>query len=452
MLKRYQQILGGMLRVLDAATIGGVWLLAYGLRFYTPFVEVTRGFPSFSQYASLAPLLMIFWVAVFSGFGLYRSDKILRRTTEVIKILRAHLAALVLFTALTYFISEYRYSRLVIVYFAILSGVTLITLRMGIRNFLRLVRLKGRGVLKAVAIGSGPALDALLFRTKKFPELGVRVDKILPVAEIASLHQVLSQIRPQQVIIALPVEESHRLPSILGELKDETADLLIVPDFTTFIRLGCEVEDFDGIPLLNVNDSPLDGWGATLKRVTDIILSGAAILILFPLFLAIAALIRITSPGSIFYKQERMGIDGRVFSMLKFRSMRADAEKESGAVWARANDHRRTWFGSFLRATSLDELPQLWNVLKGDMSLVGPRPERPIFVDKFRHEIPNYMLRHKVRAGMTGWAQVNGWRGNTSLENRIQCDLYYIKNWSYLLDLKILVLTIWKGFVNKNAY
>jgi exopolysaccharide biosynthesis polyprenyl glycosylphosphotransferase len=170
------------------------------------------------------------------------------------------------------------------------------------------------------------------------------------------------------------------------------------------------------------------------------------------LMLLIALLIRLSSPGPILYAQERMGLDGRTFQMLKFRSMRVDAEQQTGAVWAQQQDDRRTFLGSFLRKTSLDELPQLWNVLRGEMSLVGPRPERPVFVHKFRREIPHYMLRHKVKAGITGWAQVNGWRGNTSLRRRIECDLYYIQNWSYLLDLKILTLTLWKGFVNKNAY
>jgi exopolysaccharide biosynthesis polyprenyl glycosylphosphotransferase len=181
-------------------------------------------------------------------------------------------------------------------------------------------------------------------------------------------------------------------------------------------------------------------------------LSALALVVLSPLLFLIAALVKLTSPGPVLYSQERMGLDGRSFRMWKFRSMRVDAEARTGAVWAQASDGRRTAFGTFLRKTSLDELPQLWNVLRGDMSLVGPRPERPVFVQRFRKEIPYYMLRHKVQAGITGWAQVNGWRGNTSLDRRIECDLFYIRNWSYALDLKILTLTLWKGFIHKNAY
>lgn len=171
-----------------------------------------------------------------------------------------------------------------------------------------------------------------------------------------------------------------------------------------------------------------------------------------PLLLLTVVLVKFTSPGPVFYRQERMGLDGGTFSMWKFRSMKLNAEEKTGAVWAKENDDRRTWIGSILRSTSIDELPQLWNVLIGDMSLVGPRPERPIFVDKFRYEIPNYMIRHRVKTGITGWAQVNGWRGDTSLEKRIECDIFYIRNWSLWFDFKILLLTVFKGFVNRNAY
>jgi exopolysaccharide biosynthesis polyprenyl glycosylphosphotransferase len=225
-----------------------------------------------------------------------------------------------------------------------------------------------------------------------------------------------------------------------------------VPDVHRYITLGCEVENFYGFPVVRLNDSPMIGWGAMAKRTTDVIGSVFALIMLSPLLFLIGVLVKLTSRGPILYAQERMGLDGSTFKMLKFRSMKADAESRSGAVWAQAVDDRRTAFGTFLRKTSLDELPQFWNVLRGDMSLVGPRPERPVFVDKFRSEIPLYMLRHKVKSGITGWAQVNGWRGNTSLARRIECDIFYIRNWSYALDLKILLFTLWKGFINKNAY
>jgi exopolysaccharide biosynthesis polyprenyl glycosylphosphotransferase len=196
----------------------------------------------------------------------------------------------------------------------------------------------------------------------------------------------------------------------------------------------------------------MEQWGSLAKRAVDVLLSLLGLIALSPVLAFLAILIKATSAGPVLYSQERMGLDGRPFQMFKFRSMRQDAEAVSGAVWAKPVDDRRTPVGAFLRRTSLDELPQLWNVLVGDMSLVGPRPERPVFVERFRTEIPAYMLRHKVKAGITGWAQVNGWRGDTSLTDRVACDLYYIQNWSLNLDLKILVMTLWRGFVNKNAY
>jgi len=212
------------------------------------------------------------------------------------------------------------------------------------------------------------------------------------------------------------------------------------------------VEEFDGLPILNLRNSPLYGWNMIMKRALDIAISLIAIALLSPFMLLIAVLIRLTSPGPVLYRQERMGIGGDIFHILKFRTMAVDAEAATGAVWARKGDPRRTMPGSILRATSLDELPQLFNVLKGDMSLVGPRPERPVFIQEFRRKIPRYMLRHKMKAGITGWAQVNGWRGNTDLVKRVEHDLYYIEHWSISFDLKILMLTLWKGFVNRNAY
>jgi len=199
-------------------------------------------------------------------------------------------------------------------------------------------------------------------------------------------------------------------------------------------------------------DTPLGGWNDVIKRAVDVALATMLLVLLSPLFLMIAVAIRLTSVGPVFYRQERMSLDGRTFLVWKFRTMKADAEADGGAVWATPDDPRRTWFGGWLRRTSLDELPQLWNVLRGEMSLVGPRPERPVFIEEFRQKIPKYMLRHKVRAGMTGWAQVHGLRGNTSVEQRIRYDLYYIENWSLLLDFKILLLTLFRGFINPNAY
>ena len=219
-----------------------------------------------------------------------------------------------------------------------------------------------------------------------------------------------------------------------------------------FTRFASGIALVDGQPVISINESPLAGMGRLIKRGVDVCGAVVGLVLFGPVMGLIAVLVRLSSPGPVLYRQERMGLDGNSFWILKFRSMPVDAEKKSGAVWAKPADNRATWLGSLLRSSSLDELPQFLNVLRGEMSLVGPRPERPVFVGEFRMKIPGYMLRHKVKAGITGWAQVNGWRGDTSLEKRIECDLFYIQHWSVWLDLRIIFLTVFRGFLNKNAY
>jgi Undecaprenyl-phosphate glucose phosphotransferase len=255
-----------------------------------------------------------------------------------------------------------------------------------------------------------------------------------------------------QVFIALALEESGKLREIRDLLGDGPVAVHFVPDLAGLSPVRGRVEQFDGLNIISLQDTRLYGWNSLFKRLMDLFIGGLA-LALFSPFMALVALgIRLTSPGPVFVRQERMGLDGKRFQMFKFRTMVEDAEQPTGPLWASPNDPRVTPFGRFLRCASLDELPQLLNVLKGEMSLVGPRPERPSFVEEFRAKIPRYMLRHGVKAGMTGWAQVNGWRGNTSLEKRIEHDIYYIENWSLWLDVKILALTLFRGFLNKNAY
>jgi Undecaprenyl-phosphate glucose phosphotransferase len=464
MLKRYQHIVGGTFRLVDACVIVVAWLLSYGLRFYTPLFEITKGFPDFEKYASLSPLVLVLWMMVFSSMGVYRSRRMLRRTHEAQLLVKSHLVAMLIFIAVTYLFSEYKYSRGVILYFGFLGGTALVFFRLMLRNTLRNIRRRGFNLRHVLAVGEGPAIETVIQRLDKFPELGIRVvgavihedSKAIDVhgkpvlgrfKEIASL---VRKTKADQVLIALPRQQYGDLDRILLELRDETIDLQLVPDIHEYVTLGCEIEDFEGFPIVNLNDSPLDGWGALAKRWTDIFVSAIALLLLSPFLILISAIVRISSPGPVLYRQVRMGLDGNTFDMLKFRTMRFDPENKPG--WTVENDPRRTAIGSFLRATSVDELPQLWNVFRGDMSLVGPRPEQPTFVEKFRQDIPHYMLRHKVKAGITGWAQINGWRGNTSLANRIECDLYYIRNWSYVLDWKIMLMTIWRGFINRNAY
>ncbi len=466
MLKRYQDTMGGVFRVVDASIIVGAWLASFYVRFFLPNFPVTKWFPPFETYAALAPLVAVLWIAVFSWLRVYSSPRGLSRRHQLKVIWKAHGVALLLFIAITYAFDDYKYSRLVMAYFAAIGAAGLAVSRIATSLILRHLRERGINVRRILAVGEGPVLDHVMKRLDAFPELGVHVVGIVTqessnLAELrgrpvlghfGAVCDIIRREHIDEVIITLPPSQHYEMDRLLDLMKDEMVDLRVVPDVHRFVSIGCEVENFAGFPVVRLNDSPLFGWAALGKRATDIVLSALALIVLSPLLFSIALLVKLTSRGPVLYAQERMGLDGDTFRMLKFRSMKVDAESNTGAVWARADDDRRTVIGTFLRKTSLDELPQFWNVLRGDMSLVGPRPERPVFVQKFRSEIPFYNIRHKVKAGITGWAQVNGWRGNTALDRRIECDLFYIRNWSYGLDLKILALTFWKGFVNKNAY
>jgi Undecaprenyl-phosphate glucose phosphotransferase len=261
--------------------------------------------------------------------------------------------------------------------------------------------------------------------------------------------EVYKKTKPDYLVFGYPLREYSRIEEILPMIQNELVDTIILPDLS-FALIGYDITEFNGIPVISINQPKLSNQHIVQKRIFDFVFSGLGLLILSPFLFLISLGVKLSSRGPIFYGQQRVGLDGKVFKMWKFRSMRFEKDAKPG--WTIENDPRRTRFGTFLRTTSLDELPQLWNVFVGNMSLVGPRPEQPHFVDEFKNNIPAYMQRHKMKAGITGWAQVNGWRGDTSLISRIDCDIYYIKNWSIWFDVVILFMTFFKGFVNKNAY
>jgi Undecaprenyl-phosphate glucose phosphotransferase len=456
MIKRYQNSAGVLTRIVDLIIVALSWWAAFPLRFQwlhsAPFLPQYAEAPPKGIYFALLPLMVLLWGGCFQFFGVYHYQKVIRRSTEIYTLIRAHVSTLILFTALTFFVTEYRFSRGVILIFGLLVLTLAWAFRVISRKILRELNRKGIYSIRLLAIGEGREMEFLVSQMQRYPEIGIEITKVLGPSEYARAFEWIEKIKPHSLLISLPQEESSTLNELISRLKEEPLDLQIVPDYTRYMALGAAVESFDGVPLIALNSFPLVGYRAVLKRIMDFVLSGLGLLVLSPLLIMIGLLVKLTSRGPVLYRQERMGLDGRTFGMLKFRSMKVDAESKTGAVWAVQNDDRRTLIGTFLRSTSLDELPQLWNVFTGDMSLVGPRPERPVFVNKFRHEIPNYMLRHRVKTGITGWAQVNGWRGDTSLEKRIECDIYYIRNWSLWLDVKILFLTLFKGFVNRNAY
>jgi Undecaprenyl-phosphate glucose phosphotransferase len=338
--------------------------------------------------------------------------------------------------------------------------------RYAIRKYLETIWAAGVGVRRALIVGAGEAGHALADKLLDHPATGLkpigfadddpkkRLDGYRGLHVLGTTADVRPLIASHQidtVFLALPVEAYRTMLAILKEVGNEMVDLRVVPDLFQYVTFKAGIEDFDGLPVINLTQNPLEGWNSLVKRSMDIALSAIGLAVMALVLPLVALAIWLEDRGPIFYAQERMGLDGRLFRMLKFRSMRPDAEEETGATWAKENDPRRTRVGVFLRKTSVDELPQLINVFVGDMSLVGPRPERPEFVREFKERFPQYMLRHRVRAGITGWAQVHGWRGNTSLSKRIEYDLYYIENWTLGLDVKILWLTLRFGF-HRNAY
>jgi len=450
----------------DLLAISASWVAAYYLRFYGGPVPVYRGIPGISPYLILLALIVIIWGVAFKAFGLYRPRRISSRLAEVGDIAQACSLAVLILVALTFFLKQFEFSRLVILYFWVFSILSVSLVRGSFREILRLMRRGGYNLRHVLIVGDGALAWKVVSRIHARPELGLRMVGLLAgdpkkigetveglriLGAYEQAGEIVKELSIDKIFIAIPLEAYGRMEGILRSLEEEFVDIKVVPDLYQYVTLRGGVEEFDGLPLVNLQDSPLYGWNLVAKRIVDIVLSSVALLITAPVQLALAAIVKLTSRGPILYRQERMGLDGRTFRMLKFRSMRNDAEGDSGAVWATRDDWRRTSIGALLRRTSLDELPQLFNVLRGEMSLVGPRPERPVFIEEFRKRIPKYMLRHKVKAGITGWAQVNGWRGDTSLEKRIECDLYYIEHWSLLFDLKILWLSLWRGFIHKNA-
>jgi Undecaprenyl-phosphate glucose phosphotransferase len=465
MLKKHSQFLESLLLLADLAIISVSWIAAYYLRFFMG-AGPDKGIPPLNEYVHILLPILLIWPFIFRNMGLYRPRRMSNHIIEFFDIVKASTLAVIILVATAFFVKRNEISRLIFFYFWLTSIVALSIERGTFRELLRFLRRKGYNVRHVLIVGAGDLGAKVAKKVKDnswiglevvgylddYKTAGETVDGKKVLGRISDIKNVINEHGVDQVFVALPVRAHKRLMYIVETLKEELVTIRVVPDIYQALTLNAGVEDLDGVPLINLTDTPMYGWNVVVKRFADIVLSLSAIIITSPVMLAIAVAVKLTSPGPLFYRQERMGLDGKTFDMLKFRSMKVDAEAQTGAVWAKENDPRRTKLGTFLRKTSLDELPQFFNVLRGDMSIVGPRPERPVFIEEFRKKIPGYMLRHKMKAGITGWAQVNGWRGNTSLEKRIECDLYYIEHWSLWFDIKIMWLTVWKGLVNKNAY
>ncbi|HKW94726.1 MAG TPA: undecaprenyl-phosphate glucose phosphotransferase [Methylomirabilota bacterium] len=465
MLKAYSRLFEQLILVGDLLLVAGCWLLAYWLRFHLPGPPLPYSdVPPLSDYLLMLVPILVVWGVSFRAFGLYRPRRIGSHLSEAWDIAKASsMGALMLVAIMTFFFRGYDYSRVVIVYFWLLSIGALWFSRAAFREALRFARRRGYNLRYAVVVGGGELAATVVQRMQGRPDVGIQVlgvvgdDKdgtggVRWLGGYADLRAVLDAHTVDHVILALAHEDYGRLAGLLDAVGDEPVTIHVVPDLLRFASLRGGVEQFEGMPFIHLRESPLYGWSSLAKRVFDFAFSLAVLALLWPVLVVLAAAVRVTSNGPVLYRQERMGLDGQRFHMLKFRTMRADAEKGTGPVWADAGDSRRTGLGTFLRRFSLDELPQFINVLRGEMSVVGPRPERPVFVERFRQTVPGYMLRHKVKSGITGWAQVNGLRGNTSLDKRIQYDIEYIERWSLWLDLKIIAMTVARVLVDRNAY
>jgi Undecaprenyl-phosphate glucose phosphotransferase len=456
----------------DLLATTAAFFLAWYVRFELEVPALTKGVPEFGHYAVFLPVILVVWPIVFYFHGLYQSRRDRSRVDEALTILLATVFATFFISAIlawarpTSASAPVTFSRAFMVIFLALDYLLVLALRMTARAGLQSLRLKGKNLQRILVVGAGDLGKEITWRLSAHRELGLEVVGFLdddkgkigrsyqgvPVlGPLRDVEEAIADHRVDQVYIALPLEAHRKMMKVLQSVGRSCVDVKLVPDVLQYATLKSSLEDLDGMPVINLSQVPLQGWHSLAKRAMDIAFAVAGILVLSPFLPLIAYLIRREDKGPIFYRQERMGLDGKPFMIWKFRSMKVDAESSTGPIWARRGDSRRTRIGSFLRRTSIDEMPQLWNVLRGDMSLVGPRPERPAFVHEFKHKIPDYMLRHRVRAGITGWAQVHGWRGNTSIKKRIQYDIYYIQNWSLLLDLKILWMTFRSGAWH-NAY
>jgi exopolysaccharide biosynthesis polyprenyl glycosylphosphotransferase len=458
-IERRRQIQVLLQLVGDILATAAAVVLAYWLRFEFQVQPVTKGLPPFNMYLRLVPAVVLLYPLVFYFQGLYQRRRIRSRFDESMRVMVAVLLATVLLTAsLTFYRPpDFTYSRLFLAIFAGVDTVLVGLTRWVIGVTLARIRRSGGNLQRVLVVGAGDLGRKVVDRLQLHKEYGFLVVGFLdddpgrqqrdiqgvPVlGTTEDLEKIITHERVDQVMIALPLEAHYRTVKLVRRAGQLLVDIKVVPDVLQYYVMRAGIEDLDGLPLINLTRIPLQGWNQIVKRAFDIFGSAMLLLVTSWLFPIIAWLIKREDGGPVFFSQVRTGLDGRSFRLFKFRSMRADAEGDGEAHWTRSRDSRVTPIGDFLRRTNLDELPQLYNVLIGDMSLVGPRPEQPKFVERFRNRYPTYNARHRVRSGLTGWAQVNGLRGDTSIRQRVAHDLYYIENWSLGLDIKIL----WRTF------
>jgi len=453
--------------LIDAVVLALSYFLAWMIRFVGPMSATAVRTRSFQQYMLMLIFIIPVYLLLYQAFTLYTPMRMQGRRLVLANIVKANSLGLLILMFTFYMIDEGDFSRSTYIMFYLINIVLQWGTRMLIFALLRDMREKGMNQTQMICVGYSRAAEEYIDRVLANPQWGYVIRGILDdnvpagtayrgikvLGRIANLNVILPENRLDEIAITLGLSEYYRLEEIVALCEKSGVHTKFIPDYNKIIPTKPYTEDILGLPVINIRYVPLNNtFNAMVKRAMDIVGSIAGIIVTSPIMLLMCLLIKLTSPGPLIYKQERVGLHNQNFRMYKFRSMEVQPESEEKKAWTVKNDPRVTGIGKFMRHTSIDELPQLFNILKGDMSLVGPRPERPFFVEKFREEIPRYMVKHQVRPGLTGWAQVKGYRGDTSIRKRIECDLYYIENWSVGFDIKIIFLTFFKGFVNKNAY
>ena len=466
MIKDNQKHFNRLHVVIDGLIIAVSYILAWYIQIHL-IVKDRAGTLPVQIYMLALVFVIPGFLLLYYGFNLYTPKRVQGRRLEASNIFCANAVGVLLIMFVLYMVNEPDFSRPLIFIFAGINYVLTVIERNVIRALLRDIRRRGMNLKHILMVGYSRAAEEFIDRVVQNPQWGYQVNGILDdsvrpgtlyknvkvIGSTSSLEKILEHNSLDEIAITLGLNEYYKLKKIVATCEKSGVHTKFIPDYYDIIPTRPYTEDLQGLPVINIRHVPLTNtFNMMVKRVMDIVGSILCIIIFSPLMLLTAVLIKATSKGPVIYAQVRVGLHNQPFKMYKFRSMEVQSPSEEKKGWTTKNDPRVTPIGKIIRRTSIDEFPQLFNVLKGDMSLVGPRPERPQFVEKFREEIPRYMVKHQVRPGMTGWAQVNGYRGNTSIRKRIDCDIYYIENWTVGLDIKILFLTVFKGFINKNAY
>lgn len=466
MIKDNQRHFNRLQTILDAGIVALSYVTAWYIKFESPWMNGIKTI-SFAGYMELLYLIVPAYMLLYTAFHLYTPRRIQGRRVEMGNLIKANTVGIMIIISILYITRQHDFSRDMFFIFYLINTGAIVVVRLGIKTALRKIRKGGYNQKHILLIGYSRAAEGYIDRITANPQWGYKIRGILDdniaagtrykgvqvLGTIGNLEYILPENKLDEIAITLSIKEYSKLENIVNECEKSGVHTKFIPDYNNIIPTKPYTEDLLGLPVINIRYVPLTNtFNMIIKRMVDVFGAVCGIILASPVMLVTAVAIKLTSKGPLIFKQERIGYHNKPFKMYKFRSMvvQEDTEEEKG--WTTKHDPRVTKVGKIIRKTSIDELPQLFNILRGDMSLVGPRPERPQFVEKFKEEIPRYMVKHQVRPGLTGWAQVNGLRGDTSIEKRIEYDLYYIENWTFGFDIKIMFLTIFKGFVNKNAY